>query len=63
MTTYGQTLVHDGGQVTVSGHPDPDGALWTAARMLRVPVKKLRKILSEDQRARLLKIARSKINS
>jgi len=61
MVSYGQTLACDCGRVSVSGCASPDEALWRAAHLTRLPALKLRKVLTPDQRERLLKIARQKL--
>lgn len=61
MISYGQNLAWDEGYVHVDGCASSDQALWWAARMTRLPARKLRNVLTDDQRERLLKIAHGKL--
>ena len=63
---YAQRFEWDNGcMVLAEGFATADGALWRAARMLyhSVTPRKMRRVMSKDQRARLIEVARRKLGN
>lgn len=61
---YGQRFEWSNGSVAVEGCESADVALWRASHMLyrSVPPRRLRRIMTPDQRRDLKRIARQKLS-
>lgn len=63
MISHGQALRYPGGSLSVNGFDSADAALWCAVKLVKQPVRVLRRILTRDQRARVIEMARKKLFS